>query len=128
CPNGGSVPEHDLFFEQTSSGDFNVNVLVEAISGTFGNIRAYFSDNDWLVPYNLDVVCGSDTSCIDAAKEVGFFLSMQEGPVYNLTDADLTLPLDRTWYWDEVELLMKSGTYLVVNGMVSPTDVTFTVG
>lgn len=128
CPNGGSAPEHDLFFEQTSSGDFNVNVLVEAISGTFGNIRAYFSDNDWLVPYNLDVVCGSDTSCIDAAKEVGFFLSMQEGPVYNLTDADLTLPSDRTWYWDEVELRMKSGTSLVVNGMLSATDVTFTGG
>src|SRR5690606_41241969 len=62
------------------------------------------------------------------AKEVGFFLSMQEGPVYNLTDADLTLPSDRTWYWDEVELRMKSGTSQVVNGMLSATDVTFTGG
>jgi hypothetical protein len=57
CPNGGSASQADLYFVYGQGGDLDVAVFVEAIASDYGDVTDYFSDSNWIVPYNLDVVC-----------------------------------------------------------------------
>ncbi len=133
CPNGAQAREKDLYFTYTPgtgslAPNMDVEIVFDAIPpGPFGqNISNYFSTDDWIMPYNLDVVCDFDPACIlNGALEVGIFLSPQSGPMYNHVDENMTIYSGQYCYWNDIELNFSPTKRLIVFGDLDADNVTF---
>lgn len=134
CPNGGDGNQADLYFiYDPDNGLTSVAVYVEAIASLngVGAVNDHFSDSNWIVPYNLDVVCagaedpGGEDSCLAAAANVSFFVTPQLGPSFTLTSEDLVAPSGSLWDWGGVDVLFASGKQLLVYGTFNADTTAF---
>jgi hypothetical protein len=134
CPNGGDGNQADLYFiYDPDNGLTSVAVYVEAIASLtgVGAVNDHFSDSNWIVPYNLDVVCagaedpGGEDSCLAAAANVSFFVTPQLGPSFALTPEDITLPSGKTWYWGGIEVKFATSKKLKIYGAINADSMAF---
>ncbi len=104
-------------------------------------IGDYFGDDNWMIPYNLDVV--NETLGTSLNVDTGFFLTPQDGPPFTVTaEADFVLEATpdvgswdgfydwerqvRGWAPADRVLRFPEGRTLVVEGDLTAEDVTFT--
>ncbi len=151
CPYG-DVNNPDLIvvirYRDPSNPSLGPEVLVAPIA--YSNdlasddtgIGGYFSDENWMIPYNLNVVADATG---ETTYDIGFFITPQDGPPFTVTaDTDFILHSnavvgDNDWdgIYDWVEtthgwapadrvLRFPAGRKLIVEGDLTAEDVTFT--
>lgn len=127
CPNvvsGYSPSKSDMYFLVTNQN--SVQVIFDAMRDE-GDWNTYFTDSYWMAPYNMDAVCGSNSSCLSHAMDLNVLVTPQEGPTtYTITNKDLTLASGATWDFYGKTLKFQSGKKFNVFGTLDLENTTLT--
>lgn len=114
CPNT-STANADFDFVVLSSG--HISVVPGGFSPTSGStdLTTHFSDDDWIVPYNLDTYCGS--AGINCASLSRWFLTPQatSSTSYTFSSVDLVQPTDEDWDFTGKTISIPTGKTMTIN-------------
>lgn len=119
CPNNATDPgQADFYIYVQNShikikpGDLNPG------SGNSDDVTTYFSDPNWMLPYNLDTFCAGSSSGCDI-EEIKWFLTPQLSiGNFTFTDSNLEQPTNAEWYFKDVDLVFPSSKTLTINNSI----------
>ena len=130
CPNGVATSQGASSVDLWLKVGTTLEIYPDMYQDSWDQLDSYYTDQNWVYPYDIDVMCRSDSQkesdCIDDSEHLGIFLTHQSGSDYVFANDDMTVPATRTWSWDTRTLSYPDGGSLTVSGGLNATGTTLT--